>query len=168
MLVLGGSGGTGSAAIQLAKAFGASRIAATASPDNFAYCRSLGATEMIDYHTVDWWDGSVFAAGEVDVVLDTVGEKGTADHAFSVLSPHGGECHWLILSAKWQPPFLSLPNLLTLPSRPLPSLLRGTHAPSANPHINPFIHRPLLGEKGTWSRSRTFRTWCCRTRSPRA
>ena len=88
VLVLGGSGGTGSAGIQLAKAFGATRIAATASPDNFAYCEALGATEMIDYHTTDW--GEAFSAGEVDVVLDTVGEEGTAEKAFSILSTHGG------------------------------------------------------------------------------
>ena len=38
VLVLGGSGGTGSAGIQLAKAFGASRIATTTSAANFDYC----------------------------------------------------------------------------------------------------------------------------------
>ena len=88
VLVLGGSGGTGSAGIQMAKAFGAGRIAATASPDNFAYCEGLGADLMIDYHTEDW--SSVFSPGEVDVIYDTVGEAGTPEKAFSILSRHGG------------------------------------------------------------------------------
>ena len=43
---------------------------------------------MIDYHTTDW--GEAFSAGVVDVVLDTVGEEGTAEKAFSILSTHGG------------------------------------------------------------------------------
>jgi len=38
VLVLGGSGGTGSAAIQLAKAFGAAHVATTTSAANFDYC----------------------------------------------------------------------------------------------------------------------------------
>lgn len=90
VLVLGGSGGTGSAALQLASFFGASTVATTASPANFDYCASLGATTLIDYHTVDWADGATFPPGFLDVVLDTVGEAGTAAKALSLLSPHGG------------------------------------------------------------------------------
>ena len=88
VLVLGGSGGTGSAGIQMAKAFGSTMVAATASPDNFEYCEELGADLMIDYHTTEW--SEVFSPGEIDVIYDTVGEPGTAEKAFSILSRHGG------------------------------------------------------------------------------
>jgi len=91
VLVLGGSGGTGSAGIQLAKYFGAATIAATASPDNFGYCASLGATALIDYHSQNWMvAGEVFEAGFLDVIYDTVGEVGSAAAALALLSKHGG------------------------------------------------------------------------------
>lgn len=39
VLILGGSGGTGTTAIQMAKAFGSSKIITTTSADNFDYCK---------------------------------------------------------------------------------------------------------------------------------
>lgn len=48
LLVLGGAGGTGSAAIQVAKALGARVIATVGSPDKIDYCRGLGADVVID------------------------------------------------------------------------------------------------------------------------
>ena len=51
VLVLGGAGGTGSAAIQLAKHYGA-YVATTASPRNHAFVTGLGADEVIDYTKV--------------------------------------------------------------------------------------------------------------------
>lgn len=53
ILVIGGAGGVGSIAIQLAKAVGALRVAATASrPESQAWCRELGADLVID-HSAD-------------------------------------------------------------------------------------------------------------------
>ena len=48
LLVLGGSGGTGSAAIQLGRALGARVLATASGEQNAAFCRELGAEVVID------------------------------------------------------------------------------------------------------------------------
>ncbi len=87
VLVLGGSGGTGSLGIALARALGAGAVAATTSAANFDYCARLGADRVIDYKAANWTD--VFAPGELDVVYDTVGEAGTAGAALALLARGG-------------------------------------------------------------------------------
>jgi len=73
-LVHGGSSGIGTAAIQLAKAFGAKVIATAGSAEKCAYCRDLGADIAIDYKTEDWSAKALEATGGkgVDVILDMV------------------------------------------------------------------------------------------------
>lgn len=69
VLVLGGAGGVGHLAIQVAKARGA-HVVATASPAKHAVLAGLGADELVDYR-----DEHALAAIEpVDVVLSTVGD----------------------------------------------------------------------------------------------
>ncbi|KAM0238295.1 hypothetical protein ACHAP5_008760 [Fusarium lateritium] len=51
ILIWGGSGAVGQAAIQLAKAAGFSPIIATASPQNHEALKKLGATEVFDYRS---------------------------------------------------------------------------------------------------------------------
>jgi len=87
VLILGGSGGTGTTGIQLAHAWGAANILTTTSASNKAFCESLGASRVINYHQNKWWE--VLPNQSVDVVYDTVGEDGTADHAMHVLRPGG-------------------------------------------------------------------------------
>lgn len=87
VLILGGSGGTGSAGIQLAKAFGATEIITTTSSANMDYVRSLGASSVIDYHTSNWWE--VLTDGSLDAIYDTVGETGTGDRAMPKLKSGG-------------------------------------------------------------------------------
>mmetsp|Transcript_60511 Transcript_60511/g.140948 ORF Transcript_60511/g.140948 Transcript_60511/m.140948 type:complete len:208 (+) Transcript_60511:1-624(+) len=87
VLILGGSGGTGHAAIQLAKALGAGRVITTCSPDNFDFVRGLGADEVIDYHTQDW--ATVLAPGSLQVVYDCVSLPGTGDKALGLLADGG-------------------------------------------------------------------------------
>jgi NADPH2:quinone reductase len=53
LLVLGGAGGTGSAAIQLGQCLGARVLATAGGPEKVAFCRSLGADQVIDYHAED-------------------------------------------------------------------------------------------------------------------
>jgi len=53
LLVLGGAGGTGSAAIQLGCALGARVIATASSAERAAFCRELGAEEVIDHRSED-------------------------------------------------------------------------------------------------------------------
>ncbi|KAG8087186.1 hypothetical protein GUJ93_ZPchr0010g7923 [Zizania palustris] len=72
ILVLGGAGGVGSLAIQLAKhVFGASKVAATASTPKLELLKSLGADVAIDY-TKENFDEQ---PEKYDVVFDAVGNK---------------------------------------------------------------------------------------------
>ena len=68
VLIHGASGGTGSFAVQFARALGA-HVIATASSKNVDYVRSLGAQEVIDY-TTEQFEKQV---DTVDVVLDLIG-----------------------------------------------------------------------------------------------
>jgi len=87
VLVLGGSGGCGITGIQLARALGATKVITTTSAANADFVRQLGAHEVIDYHSQNWWD--VLADGSLDVVYDTVGQQGTGDRAMSKLRAGG-------------------------------------------------------------------------------
>ena len=89
VLVLGGSGGTGTAGIQLAKAMGAAKVLTTAGAGNAAYCMSIGADEVFDYHTQNWWDPALVADDSVDVVYDCVGQAGSGDRAMAKLRDGG-------------------------------------------------------------------------------
>src|SRR5207244_13546302 len=51
ILIVGGAGGVGSIAIQLAKQLAGMRVIATASrPESADWCRTLGADDVIDHH----------------------------------------------------------------------------------------------------------------------
>lgn len=88
VLVIGGSSGTGHLGIQLAKAMGAGRVVTTCSRNNFNFVQDLGADQVIDYHTQDWW--KVLAKGSVDVIYDCIGVPGSAEHAYETLA-YGGK-----------------------------------------------------------------------------
>lgn len=83
VLILGGSGGTGSIAIQMAKAFGA-YVAATASARNREFVRSIGADEVIAYDD----DDGVERAAQFDFMFDTVGGTSYA-RALRWMKPNG-------------------------------------------------------------------------------
>jgi NADPH:quinone reductase-like Zn-dependent oxidoreductase len=83
ILIHGGAGGVGSAAIQLAKWKGA-KVIATASKDNLDFLKQLGADEVIDYRSEKFED----RAKDVDVILDTVGGD-TQTRSFAVLKKDG-------------------------------------------------------------------------------
>lgn len=87
ILILGGSGGTGTLGIQLSKYFGANEIITTTSAANANYVMNLGATRVIDYHTENWYD--VLEDYSVDVIYDCVGQSGTADYAMRKLRKNG-------------------------------------------------------------------------------
>ena len=75
VLVLGASGSSGCAALQLAKAKGARVIAVAGGPDKSAFCKSMGADEVIDYRKDDISAAArALTEGEgVSVVFDPVG-----------------------------------------------------------------------------------------------
>ena len=74
LLVLGGAGGTGSAAIQLGRALGARVIATARGAERQAFCRALGAELAIDPGAAlaDAVRDATVGKG-ADVVYDTVG-----------------------------------------------------------------------------------------------
>lgn len=83
VLIQGGAGGVGSAAVQIAKSRGA-YVIATASPSHNALLRSLGADEVIDYHDAHAMD----AIRKVDVVLNTV-DAPTGARSMGMIKPGG-------------------------------------------------------------------------------
>ncbi|MFD4024878.1 zinc-binding dehydrogenase [Streptomyces sp. NPDC058576] len=86
VLVHGGAGGVGSAAIQVAAALGA-EVITTARARDHAFVTGLGATTVIDFSTGDYVP-QVRALGGVDVVLDTVGGD-TLSRSAEVLADRG-------------------------------------------------------------------------------
>jgi len=85
--ITSGSGGTGTPAIQLAKAYGATRIVTAASPSHTALLKKLGATDVFDYHKTTIW--KELPENSVDIVYDNYGAPGTADAAMNAIRPGG-------------------------------------------------------------------------------
>lgn len=72
VLILGGAGGVGSAAIQIAKQHAKASLIATTSTQ-VDLCKELGADIIIDYREQDWWSIEKFHETKFDVIIDTVG-----------------------------------------------------------------------------------------------
>lgn len=83
VLIHGGAGGVGSAAVQIAKARGA-YVIATASPRHNDLLHSLGADEVLDYNSVRFED----KLKNIDVVLNTVDAETTV-RSLRVMKPGG-------------------------------------------------------------------------------
>ena len=83
VLVNGASGGVGTYAVQMAKAYGA-EVTGVSSTKNHAMVKGLGADHMIDYKTHNYTHDDV----QYDMVIDNIG-----NHSFSanadVLTPTG-------------------------------------------------------------------------------
>lgn len=78
LVILGASGGVGSAAILIGKALGARVIACGSTEDKLDFCRRLGADEVVSYTQPGFKDAlkAVCTRG-ADVVLDMVGGEAT-------------------------------------------------------------------------------------------
>ena len=83
VLINGASGGVGTFAVQIAKAFGA-EVTGVCSTKNLELVRSLGADHVLDYTQQDFRDG----AERYDVILDNVGDRSMADTR-RALTPNG-------------------------------------------------------------------------------
>ena len=75
LLIHGGSSGIGTAAIQLAKSFGARVITTAGSEEKCAACRKLGADVAINYKTEDFVAATKAATDDkgAEVIVDMVG-----------------------------------------------------------------------------------------------
>jgi NADPH:quinone reductase-like Zn-dependent oxidoreductase len=83
VLVIGASGGVGTFAVQLAKAFGAN-VTGVASTAKMDLVRSIGADHVIDYTREDVADGRQ----RYDVILDIGGNR-SLSHLRRALTPQG-------------------------------------------------------------------------------
>lgn len=83
VLIYGTTGAIGSAAVQLAKQFGAT-VTAVCSTAQVELVRSLGADRVIDYATSDF----TAAGTDYDIVIDAVG-KSSFEACKSLLKPGG-------------------------------------------------------------------------------
>ena len=101
VLVYGASGSIGTAAVQLAKHFGAD-VTAVCDTKHVELLRSLGADEVIDYTREDFTKG----AETYDLVFDAVG-KLSFGRCRGLLKP-GGIYAVTDLGFLWQNPFLAL------------------------------------------------------------
>jgi NADPH:quinone reductase-like Zn-dependent oxidoreductase len=94
VLIIGASGGVGTYAVQLAKAFGA-RVTGVASTAKVDLVRSIGADQVIDYTREDWADGRQ----HYDLILD-IGGNSHLSRLRRALTPKGtlviagGEGKW--------------------------------------------------------------------------
>ena len=93
VLIHGAAGGVGSMAVQIAHWRGA-RVIATATKENAALVRDLGADEVIDYKSARFED----LAHDVDIVLDLVAGD-TQDRSWQVLKAGG-----ILITPVWLPP----------------------------------------------------------------
>jgi len=96
VLIHAGSGGVGHFAVQLAAYFGA-HVTATGSARNLPWLRELGAAVVVDYATTRFED----VVGEVDVVIDLVGNAhdDTGTRSLSVL--RGGGLYVMVPTGSW-------------------------------------------------------------------
>jgi NADPH:quinone reductase-like Zn-dependent oxidoreductase len=83
VLVLGASGGVGSYAVQLAKAFG-TEVTGVCSPEKLDLVAALGADHVLDYTREDFADGTL----QYDLILD-VGGNPSVRRLRRALTPRG-------------------------------------------------------------------------------
>lgn len=83
VLINGASGGVGTYAVQIARAFGA-HVTGVCSTRNIDMVRSLGADHVVDYTREDFTRGD----RRYDLILDNVASRSFADLR-RVLTPHG-------------------------------------------------------------------------------
>jgi NADPH2:quinone reductase len=99
LLVIAGAGGVGSIAIQIAKRVAGLRVIATASrPETEAWCRELGADEVIDHRVPLKEEMRRIGAGEADYILCAASTEEHLQNMVDTVRPQGKVC--LIVGVK--------------------------------------------------------------------
>ncbi|HYO12641.1 MAG TPA: zinc-binding alcohol dehydrogenase family protein [Thermoanaerobaculia bacterium] len=99
LLVIAGAGGVGSIAIQIAKRVAGLRVIATASRgETEAWCRELGADEVIDHRKPLKDELQRIGAGEVDYILCAANTEAHLQNLADTIKPQGKVC--LIVGVK--------------------------------------------------------------------
>jgi NADPH:quinone reductase-like Zn-dependent oxidoreductase len=123
VLILGGSGGVGSAAIQMAKRIAQASFVATTSTQE-AFCQKLGADQVINYRNDKWWEMKDYRVDQFDVIIDCVGGGNYYDRATHVLKPGRAGGRFLAVTGDNPQPdcrtvWTALQFFANLPWRPL-------------------------------------------------
>jgi NADPH2:quinone reductase len=99
LLVIAGAGGVGSIAIQIAKKLAGLRVIATASRgETEAWCREIGADEVINHREPFKDEFKRIGAGEVDYILCAANTEAHLQNMADVIKPQGKLC--LIVGTK--------------------------------------------------------------------
>jgi NADPH2:quinone reductase len=93
LLIIGGAGGVGSIAIQLAKQVARLRVIATASrPESGDWCRKLGADDIINHHEPFQQEFRRIGASEVDYIVCLNSTEKHLQNMADVIKPQGKVC----------------------------------------------------------------------------
>jgi NADPH2:quinone reductase len=143
LAVLGASGGTGLAAVELGKLMGARVIACASSDDKLAFAKDHGADEGVNYGSGDLRDGLKKLGGDhgIDVIYDPIGDR-YAEPALRSLAWYG---RYLVVGfAAGQIPKLPL-NLVLLKSCDVRGVFWGSWATR-----EPQAHRANAADLVRW------------------
>lgn len=100
VLVEAAAGGVGTLLVQLARARGATVVAAAGGERKLQVARDAGADIAVDYGEPDWTDVVRAATGAVDIVFDGVGGP-KARAAFELIDPGGRMLSFGLASGEW-------------------------------------------------------------------
>lgn len=154
VLVEAAGGGVGTLLVQLARAAGATVIAAAGGERKLALARELGADLAVDYRRPDWTD-RVRAAGGLDVVFDGVGGA-VARSAFELLARGGRMLSFGLASGAWsdvsEKEAHARDVTLLRPGRPSPEQLRA-YLESALAEAAAGRLRPVIGRRFSLERA---------------
>lgn len=91
VLIMGASGGLGSAGVQIAKLMGANVIAAAGAPERVKAALDLGADHGVDYRAEDLTERVLALTGGrgVDVVFENIADPVLFPKAFHAIARHG-------------------------------------------------------------------------------
>lgn len=93
LLIIGGAGGVGSIAIQLAKQLAGMRVIATASrPETADWCRRLGADDVINHHQPFAEEFKRVGLSEVDYIFCLNSTEQHIQNMADVIKPQGKLC----------------------------------------------------------------------------